>query len=163
MKDRVGNSLPIDCVSHEDLDLATASLQSLENLTTTPCERDYWEALIDTVRKAYDHPIEAYTSFVALYNMPSRWTHDEFQAFINPVNSVAQILQIHFVALQAILTPILYLERIGFEGINAPTAVMNWIEGVYMSLPPCYRVYVVWPIEVSRYFNTHSMGTVSAG
>ncbi|KAF3052499.1 hypothetical protein E8E11_011218 [Didymella keratinophila] len=122
MKNRIGGGTQYSCVNHEDLDLAAISLRSIEYLSMSSFEKTYWSALNTTVHQAYDRPIEAYTSFVTLYNIPSRWTHDEFQAFIDPNNSVAQILQAHFIAVQAILTPILYLERVGFEGVNAPTA-----------------------------------------
>ena len=151
MKARIDNSLQYNCVNHEDLDLAVISLRSIEYLNMSDCEKMYWNALYHTVQNAYDRPIEAYTSFVTLYNIPSRWSHDEFQVFIDPNNSLALILQAHFIAIQAILTPILYLERAGFEGINAPTAVMGWIEGIYMNVPYNLRHHVEWPRQVSRY------------
>ncbi len=151
MKTRIGTGPQFNCVNHEDLDLAGLSLRSIEYLNMSSFERTYWGALDTTVQQAYDHPIEAYTSFVTLYNIPSRWTHDEFQAFIDPNNTVAQILQAHFIAVQAILTPILYLERVGFEGINAPTAVMSWIEGIYTTVPLHLRHHVEWPRQVSQY------------
>ena len=151
MKTRIGNSLQYNCVNHEDLDLAAFSLRSIKYLNMSDWENTYWNALFHTVQNAYDRPIEAYTSFVMLYNIPSRWSHDEFQVFIDPNNSVAQILQAHFIAIQAILTPILYLERVGFEGINAPTAVMGWIEGIYRNVPYHLRHHVEWPRQVSQY------------
>lgn len=151
MRNRISTDSPSNCVNHDDLDLAALSLRSIEYLNMSSFERTYWTALDSTVQQAYDHPIEAYTSFVTLYNIPSRWTHDEFQAFIDPNNTVAQILQAHFIAVQAILTPILYLERVGFDGINAPTAVMSWIEGIYRNVPPHLRHHVDWPRQVSRY------------
>jgi hypothetical protein len=117
----------------------------------TPYEKTYYTVLHHTVQSAYDHPIEAYTSFVTLYNIPSRWTHEDFQSFIDPANSVAQILQAHFIAVQAILTPILYLERVGFEGVDAPTAVMGWIEGIYANVPLQLRPCVEWPRMVAGY------------
>lgn len=151
MKNRIGDGTQYSCVNHEDLDLAALSLRSIEYLNMSSLEKTYWGALDTTVQQAYHRPIEAYTSFVTLYNIPSRWTHDEFQVFIDPNNSVAQILQAHFIAVQAILTPILYLERVGFEGINAPTAVMSWIEGIYRNVPHHLRHHVEWPRQVSKY------------
>ncbi|KAL1647015.1 hypothetical protein SLS61_007612 [Didymella pomorum] len=151
MKNRIGGSTQYSCVNPEDLDLAALSLRSIEYLNMSTFEKTYWSALNTTVHQACDRPIEAYTSFVTLYNIPSRWRHDEFQAFVDPNNSIAQILQAHFIAVQAILTPILYLERVGFEGINAPTAVMSWIEGIYRNVPHHLRHHVEWPRQVSRY------------
>lgn len=161
MKDRIGNDHPISCVNREDLDHAMLSLQLIEKLVVSPSENTYWNALASTVQKAYNRPVEAYSSFVTLYNIPSRWIHDDFQAFIDPNNSVAQILQAHFIAIQAILTPILYLERIGFEGINAPTAVMSWIESIHWNLPYYLRGYLEWPRQVSRYSALHFAGQTS--
>ena len=158
MKNRIGGSTQYSCVNHENLDLAALSLRSIEYLNMSSFEQTYWNALNNTVQQAYDRPIEAYTSFVILYNIPSRWTHDEFQAFIDPNNTVAQVLQAHFIAVQAILTPILYLERVGFEGINAPTAVMSWVEGIYKNVPHHLRHHVEWPRQVSRYPFTRFLG-----
>lgn len=158
MKSRARNNLHFNFIDHEDLDLAISSLHSIAYLGMSSFERTYWHALDDTVQCAYDRPIEAYISFVKLYNIPSCWIHDEFQSFINPYNSVAQILQAHFIAIQAILTPILYLERIGFEGANAPTLVMSWIQGIYKNLPRRLRRYVEWPKQVSEYPFMHFLG-----
>jgi hypothetical protein len=150
MRNRIGTS-SLNCVNHEDLDIASMSLGSIECLNMSEWERSYWEILVRTVENAHDRPVETYTTFVMLYNTPSRWTHDEFQAFIDPNNSVAQILLAHFIAIQAILTPILYLERVGFNGVDAPTAVLGWIEGIYWNIPHAFRHHVEWPRQVSRY------------
>jgi hypothetical protein len=115
------------------------------------CERDFYSLLLATVDHAYERPVEAYISFVILYNLPSRWTHDEFQSFIEPRNFVAQILLAHFIATQAILTPILTLERVGFQGVHAPTAVLGWIEGIYRSVPISLSHHVEWCRQVARY------------
>ncbi|UPX17170.1 uncharacterized protein EKO05_0007542 [Ascochyta rabiei] len=151
MKHRIGTAPPFSCLNQGDLDLAATSLSSIGYLNMSPFEHAYRSALDTTIQNAYDRPIDAYTSFVTLYNIPSRWSNDEFQAFIDPNNSIAQILQAHFIAVQAILTPILYLERVGFEGINAPTAVMSWIEGIYRNVPHHLRHHCEWPRQVSRY------------
>lgn len=150
MRSRIGTS-QLNCVNQEDLDLAAMSLREIEVLNMSEWERMYWDILVRTIDNAYDRPVEAYTTFVLLYNTPSRWTHDEFQAFIDPNNSVAQILLAHFIAIQAILTPILYLERVGFQGVDAPTAVLGWIEGIYRNVPPHLRHHVEWARQVSRY------------
>lgn len=150
MQSRLSTS-QLNSVNREDLDLAAMSLREIEMLNMTDWEKVFWDILVKTVENAYDRPVEAYTTFVLLYNVPSRWTHDEFQSFIDPNNSVAQILLAHFIAIQAILTPILILERVGFQGIDAPTAVLGWIEGVYKNVPPSLRHHVEWPRQVSRY------------
>ena len=134
------------------------SLRDIELLNMSEWELMFWEILVRTVDHAYDRPVEAYTTFVLLYNTPSRWTHDEFQSFIDPNNSVAQILLAHFIAIQAILTPILILERVGFQGIDAPTAVLGWIEGIYKNIPPELRPHAEWPRQVSRYPFMRFMG-----
>lgn len=117
----------------------------------TDWERMFWDVLMRTVEYAYDRPIQAYTTFVQLYNVPSRWTHDEFQSFIDPNNSVAQLLLAHFIALQAVLTPILILERVGFQGIDAPTSVLGWVDGIYKNVLPELRHYMEWPRQVTQY------------
>jgi hypothetical protein len=156
MQNRVGTS-PLSCFNREDLDMAALSLDLVEALNMSDWERSYWELLVCTINHAYDRPPETYASFVMLYNTPSKWTHDEFQAFIDPNNSVAQILLAHFIAVQAILTPILYLERVGFEGVHAPTAVLSWIESIYWNIPCRMRHHVDWPRRVSQYPYTRFM------
>ncbi|KAL5412288.1 hypothetical protein PMIN03_004349 [Paraphaeosphaeria minitans] len=138
-------------VDRGDLDLAALSIHDIELLNMTDGEKMFWNALIRTVENAYDRPIQAYTTFVQLYNIPSRWTYDEFQSFIDPNNSIAQILLGHFIALQAVLTPILMLERIGFQGIDAPTSVPGWVDGIYKNVPLELRHYMEWPRQVTRY------------
>ncbi|KAF2690795.1 hypothetical protein K458DRAFT_412140 [Lentithecium fluviatile CBS 122367] len=145
-------------VNQEDLDLAAMSLRDIERLNMTEWEKGFWDILVRTVDHAYDRPIDSYTTFVLLYNAPSRWTHDEFQSFIDPNNSVAQILLAHFIAIQAVLTPILVLERVGFQGIDAPTATLGWIEGIYKNVPHGMRHYAEWPRQVSRYPFMRFMG-----
>lgn len=157
MRNRIGTSNH-NCVDHTDLDLATLSLHAIDDLSMSPCEHTYWETLLLIVDNAYSHPVETYTTFVHLYNIPSQWSHDEFQAFIDPDNAVAQILLAHFIAIQAILTPILYLERVGFQGVDAPTCVLAWIEGIYRNVPAHLRGRVEWPREVSRYPFTRFLG-----
>jgi hypothetical protein len=127
------------------------SLREIELLNMTEWEKMFWDILCRTVDNAYDDPIAAYTTFVTLYNVPSRWTHDEFQSFIDPNNNVAQILLAHFIAIQAILTPILVLERVGFQGVDAPTAVLGWIENIYKNVTPGLRHHVEWSRNVARY------------
>lgn len=150
MQNRV-NSSGISAINPEDLDLASASLRLIEILNMTEWERQFWEILVRTVDNAYQRPVETYTTFVLLYNQPSRLSHDEFQSFVDPSNDVAQILLAHFIAVQALLTPILMLERVGFQGVNAPTAVLGWIEGIYFNVSFGLRHYVEWPMQVARY------------
>jgi hypothetical protein len=158
MKSRLATS-QLTRVNSEDLDAAHRSLKEIEYLPEmAEHEKSFWETLISTVENAYHDPIAAYTTFVLLYNAPSRWTHDEFQSFIDPNNAIAQILLAHFIALQAILTPILALERTGFQGIDAPTAVLGWVEGIYRNVPPVYRHHVEFCRQVSRYPFMRFMG-----
>lgn len=150
MKNRLAAS-QLNPVDQDDLDSAALSLRTFEFLGMSEFERMFWDALVRTVDNAYDDPVTAYITFVQLYNIPSRWTHDEFQCFVDPNNSVAQILLAHFIAIQAILTPILMLERVGFQGVDAPTAVLGWIEGIYHTVPLGLRHYVEWCRQVAGY------------
>lgn len=150
MHTRIATST-LSTVSPTDLDHASLSLSALASLPMSPCEATYFTTLRRVIASAYDRPVETYTTFVTLYNTPSRWTHDEFQAFIDPRNAVAQILLAHFIAVQAILTPILYLERVGFQGVDAPTCVLGWIEGIGRNLEGGWREYVEWPRQVARW------------
>jgi hypothetical protein len=152
MRTRINNSqAPISSITHTDLDHASLSLHALTTLPLSPCARKYLSILQRVVSTAYTSPIETYITFVQLYNTPSRWTHDEFQAFIDPQNISAQILLAHFIAIQAILTPVLYMERHGFQGVDAPTCVLSWIEGIYKGVPGHLRGLVEWPRRVSAY------------
>jgi hypothetical protein len=150
MRSRLASS-QLNSVNRQDLDSATQSLRAIELLNMTDWEKSFFDILVKTVGHAYDDPVSAYTTFVMLYNSPSRWSHDEFQSFIDPNNNVAQILLAHFIAIQAVLTPILVLERVGFQGIDAPTAVLGWIEGIYRNIPSTMRHHVEWCKQVSRY------------
>jgi hypothetical protein len=150
MRNRLATS-QLNSVNREDLDAAAMSLQEIELLNMSDFEKSFWDILVRTVDYAYHDPIAAYTEFVLLYNAPSKWTHEEFQSFIDPNNAVAQILLAHFIAIQAILTPILVLERVGFQGIDAPTAVLGWVEGIYRTVPMSLRHHVEFCRQVARY------------
>lgn len=162
MRSRIGTS-SLNSVNREDLALASDSLAAITSFPMSSCELTYFDTLSRVVSNAYAYPIEAYTTFVTLYNIPSRWSHDEFQAFIDPNNVAAQILLAHFIAIQAILTPILYLERVGFQGVDAPTCVLGWIEGIYANLSVEWRTYVEWPRQVSRYPFMRFLGEKQVG
>lgn len=148
----------LNSVNSEDLDNMASSLDQLDYLAMADFEIYFLSLLKNVVAQAYNDPIATYTAFVVLYNAPSRWTHDDFQMFINPNNVVAQILLAHFIAIQAILTPILVLERVGFQGIDAPTAVLGWIEGIYVNVPLSLRHHVEFCRTVSRYPFVRFMG-----
>jgi len=152
------NSSQLNSVNREDLDTMASSLDQLDYLAMADFEIYFLSLLKNTISHAYDDPMATYTAFVVLYNAPSRWTHDEFQIFINPNNAVAQILLAHFIAMQAILTPILVLERVGFQGIDAPTAVLGWIESIYVNVPLELRHHVEFCRTVSRYPFVRFMG-----
>lgn len=150
MQNRLSNAsqFPVDT---NDLDDATASIKAVETLPLTDWEEAFHNVIVRTLEFAYNYPVQAYTTFVTLYNLPSRWTHDQFQSFINPHNSTSQILLAHFIAVQAILSPILSFERMGFQGVNAPTALLSWIENIYRTVPDCFRPYLEWCRTISRY------------
>ncbi|KAF2742564.1 hypothetical protein M011DRAFT_462378 [Sporormia fimetaria CBS 119925] len=150
MRNRLASS-QLGAVDREDLDAAAMSLRDIELLAMSEQERAYWEVLVRIVDNAYHDPVAAYTSFVLLYNIPAKWTHEEFQSFIDPNNAVSQILLAHFIAVQAILAPILTLERVGFQGVHAPTAVLGWIDGIYRNVPVELRHHVEFCKQVARY------------
>ncbi|KAF2273214.1 uncharacterized protein EI97DRAFT_164434 [Westerdykella ornata] len=150
MRNRLAIS-PLPSVNRDDLEAAAMSLQEIELLNMTEWERTFWEIMVRTVEHAYNDPVAAYTTFVVLYNTPARWKHEEFQSFIDPSNAVAQILLAHFIAIQAILTPILAFERVGFQGVHAPTAMLGWIENIYRNIPEPLRPHVEFCRQVSRY------------
>lgn len=145
-------------VNQDDLDMAAISLHNIEDLNMTEWERGFWDILVRTIDNAYERPVDSYTTFVLTYNIPSRWSHDEFQSFIDPNNSVAQILLAHFIAIQAVLTPILVLERVGFQGIDAPTATLGWIDGIYKNMPFGLKHHVEWPRQVAQFPLMRFMG-----
>lgn len=157
MQARVNES-GVNTINHDDLDQARASLRIVQTLNMTEWERHFFDILVRTIENAYERPVETYTTFVMLYNLPSRMSHDEFQSFVDPGNDVAQILLAHFIGVQFLLTPILMLERVGFQGINAPTAVLSWIEGIYFNVSLGLRHYVRWPMQMAGYPLMSSMG-----
>lgn len=140
-------------ISLIDLEHAALSLTTLlTTLSLAPHEHQFATTLQHTLHLASTaSPLAAYTSFVTLYNAPSRWTHAEFASFVDTHNGGAQVLLAHFIAAQAVLTPILALERVGFQGVDAPTEVLGWIEGIYWGVRPELRGLLEWPVRVARY------------
>ena len=64
-------------VNSEELDLAAMSLQQIEVQNMSDWEYRFHDLLVQVVECAYDRPIEAYTTFTFVYNLPSRWTHPD--------------------------------------------------------------------------------------
>ncbi|OCK85355.1 hypothetical protein K432DRAFT_413347 [Lepidopterella palustris CBS 459.81] len=137
-------------INPTDLNDAKASLKLAGLLEMTDWEKQFHTVLVRTVDFAYGHPVEAYETFVSLYNLPARWSHEQFQSFIDPGNNVAQVMLAHFIAVQAVLTPILMFERLGFQGVNAPSAMISWVDIIYKNVSSSFRPYLEWCRLVSR-------------
>ncbi|KAF2834952.1 hypothetical protein M501DRAFT_999756 [Patellaria atrata CBS 101060] len=133
------------------LDAAIESLQNAGPLCQKDFEIKYHTLMLKSLQQAYNDPGESYLTFSALYTFPATLSIPEFQDFISTGNTSAQILLGHFIAVQVILYPILAYERERFDGVQAPTAFMDWLDGIYAGLPNILKSYLEWPMAVAAF------------
>jgi hypothetical protein len=92
---------------------------------------------------------QAYLKYREIHAVLSALPHTEFQAFINPTNTFAQILLAHYVALVTLMAPIKSRE---WEGRNIGTIrryILFKLDGIWNNVPGDMRGYIYWPMKAS--------------
>jgi hypothetical protein len=73
-------------------------------------------------------------------------SHRDFQAFVDPSNTVAQILLAHFVALQVLFAPIKSQEWSGRNMGRPNRGTVFRLDGIWNNVPKSMRRYLQWPM-----------------
>lgn len=80
------------------------------------------------------------------YYLGGTVSHENFQAFVAPSNTVAQILLAHFVAMLVLFAPIKSQEWSG-RNMGRPNRVTVFrLDGIWNNVPKNMRQYLLWPM-----------------
>jgi hypothetical protein len=81
-------------------------------------------------------------------------SHEEFAAFISPLNEAGKLLQSHFVALQLVMTPFTTRESTGRQNsatlAQKPGSTGGWLVAIHRDIKPEMMMYYEWPRWVHR-------------
>jgi hypothetical protein len=93
--------------------------------------------------------IKAYLTYRQIHAVLSVLPHAEFQAFIDPSNTLAQILLAHYVALLVLMAPIKSQE---WSGTSMGTVKRNTVfklDSIWNNVPEDMRGYLYWPMKAT--------------
>ncbi|KAF2436700.1 hypothetical protein EJ08DRAFT_578369 [Tothia fuscella] len=147
-------------VEVEALNEAAKSLLKLEELCTTDVERLYHGHLTDMVQNGYASPRQAYACFVQVYNFVGNITHSQFQSFIQPTNSCAQLLLSHFIASHVLLRNVITFESMERDTSAMYAILVGWCKSIDDGLDPFLRKFNRWPVEYVMEVAPRGMGAV---
>lgn len=90
----------------------------------------------------------AFVEMVPCYALTNKMTEDEFSQFVDPANSVAQVLIAHFL----VLNHALELQFAGSKQCGqyafCKDITRAWIQNISESLPVGFQRYVIWPLAI---------------
>jgi hypothetical protein len=90
----------------------------------------------------------AYMAWMKTYALFSyHISHADFQTFIDPSNSVGQLLQSHLVAIQTLMTPVVLDERLDIKASQLVNGMIKWLGVIHANIEPGMRSYFDWPIK----------------
>lgn len=138
------------CVDDQMLDKYYRTLERVKPLLTDDAHRQFYRALVDTLNALHKSSRLGYMNFIQVYAVFYKLDNKEFVGFVSDDNSVSQLLLIHFIALHALMLPVLVQatpERV-FRFPQVVTSVFRWGEKIYERLPASLRTYVRWPAEL---------------
>jgi hypothetical protein len=148
MESRLSN-LPV--ISGPLVDSAITSFEQLEPLLTKPVDRRFYSLLLEMILPLRaGNSAAAYIGFTCAFSPFYDTTHAEFLDFIHPDNHIAQILLLHFLALQMLVIPLTRREWDN-RAFNNPRLIMGpvrWGQRIFEALPVQKRAYVAWPMRV---------------
>jgi hypothetical protein len=93
----------------------------------------------------------AYMAWMKTYALFShRISHADFQSFIDPSNSVGQLLQSHLVAIQTFMTPVILDERPDVKASQLVNGMIRWLGVIHANIEPGMGSYFDWPIKRAK-------------
>jgi hypothetical protein len=93
----------------------------------------------------------AYMAWMKTYALFSyHISHADFQTFIDPSNSVGQLLQSHLVAIQTLMTPVIQDEQRYIKTSQLVNRMIRWLGVIHANVEPGMRSYFDWPIKRAK-------------
>ncbi len=158
METRVSN-LPI--IQGPLVSAALLSFEQIEPLLSDPVDRKFYSLLLAVlVPLSSGDSLAAYISFTRVFTVFYETSHAEFLHFIDPDNHMAQILLLHFIAVQMIGVPLTRREwdQRAFNNPRLILGTIKWAQTIYRNLTLSERGYVDWPMRVVNAGLAHIQG-----
>ncbi|UNI24896.1 hypothetical protein JDV02_010615 [Purpureocillium takamizusanense] len=131
----------------EIIDSFTASLVLVEEICHMETERRFLSQLRRSIDALPTSAWKACEAFIWALLTPTRFTNEEFTAFLRPGNHVGLILTIHMLLLEYILGQACMGPSEDPKAEFRKLTVMRWTTGLASSLPPRYHAYMRWPLH----------------
>lgn len=132
------------------LDKSIQTLEMVSPLLENDAHRRFYGAIMNTYTALKSSSRRRYLKFVAVYAVWYTMGHREFLEFIAQENSVSQILFVHHVALQILMSPLLpqaTLTRLT-RFPQVMFSVLQRGEKIYRDLPVAMRCYIQWQVDL---------------
>jgi hypothetical protein len=152
------------------IDGCAASLLKMRELCKTVYEVQYWDAQYRAIlalrTSSLDGKIDciatylnlesllikspAWKCFIQAFIMPSLFSNEEFQDFIDPGNHRCQLLIIHTFLVEYVCGRFCLPPSETPPCPGRKNMVIAWARNLAESLPGAYREYMEWPLEFCR-------------
>lgn len=129
------------------IDPGIAAVEALRPLLHGNVGSVFHASLLQVLYALRASPKAGYMNFVSVYGTFFDMSHAEFATFIDPANTVPQLLMAHFISLQMLVTPLTLLEinrPRDTSGARALLGTAEWAEGIMERTPLAMRGYLSW-------------------
>ncbi|KAK2734998.1 hypothetical protein FQN55_002327 [Onygenales sp. PD_40] len=110
------------------------SLTDLESMLEHPAERCLHQLLVDAVAPLQSSSTLAYLNFSKIFGTVALLPRDYIDHIIDSQNTTSQILLLHFVVVQVILTPITVIENVKRVGQYPVGGMLAWADSICQNL-----------------------------
>lgn len=154
------------CLDAGSLQEGIKSLELVLPHVTVVAHRQFYHAVLQTLRGLQRSAPDAYTWFIRMYIVWYTMDEPAFISFIDPDNSATQVLFTYFTAILMLMQVYLSHETPG--RLSSPRMVpvtSDWLDSIVRRLPTEFHGYVNWPFGVVRAFcsNREAFGEDVAG
>jgi hypothetical protein len=133
-------------LDHRIRQAAAQSLKAVGSLCSCTTHSVFYQLLLDTVTAP--HPWQGYVNFTKIYAALTTMTPSNIDQLTSTTDPVAQLLQVHFLAIQAVLTPFTVAEA-GEHAAFVPVLPLSvWVEDIACKLGDEWLELAQWPLRV---------------
>ncbi|VUC26139.1 unnamed protein product [Clonostachys rosea] len=131
-----------------------ASALALQPLATNDNERNYADGLISCIDAVEISAIEAWKRFLDVFMMALSFSHEDFSAFVSPVNHVARLLIIHAFLVEYVLGQVCIAPTEAPSTPSRKNVIIAWTRQVAAALPAEMKNYADWPLDFASQLET---------
>lgn len=127
------------------------ALLSIRPFLSTSAEYNFYNALHGVFTALKTSSLEAYRRFVTIFQIWANLLPEDFNHFINPSNTVAQILLAYFIATELIMVPLTINEwpdRTGYAPSRVLMSVVAWSHDIASRISDELQYHLDWSKSV---------------